>query len=183
MRIMSSYIPSINSKEIASVFSVVALLLTFVAVSGFSSFNSNDEETRAEHFNLDNGVALDGNDPVAYFTEEAEVEGSSEYSETYQGVTYYFSSEENLETFREDPESFEPKYGGYCAYTMLDGEKQDVNTSTFKIIDDELYFFDTMFFGAINAKSRWNDMIEETEGGEAALVEQADAHWQEIIQN
>ncbi len=162
---------------------MATFLFGFIIFTGFVDSNSNEEETRVQHFNLNDGVALDGNDPVAYFTENDEVEGSSEYSETYKGVTYYFSSEENLETFRENPERFEPKYGGYCAYTMLDGEKQDVNTSNFKIIDDELYFFDTMFFGVINAKSRWNDMIEETEGGEAALVQQADAHWLEIVQN
>src|SRR6266480_3852279 len=44
---------------------------------------------RKKHFNLDEGVALSGYDPVDYFIERKASRGDKEYSTVYQGATYY----------------------------------------------------------------------------------------------
>lgn len=45
----------------------------------------------AEVVNIDkNGLALQGYDPVAYFTDGKPVKGSPEFTATYKGATYQF---------------------------------------------------------------------------------------------
>jgi YHS domain-containing protein len=54
-------------------------------------------EKAIRKLNVDsNGVILKGYDPVAYFTQNKAVKGSSKYQSTYQGATYYFSSAADL---------------------------------------------------------------------------------------
>ncbi len=155
-------------------FMTMTLLISF-SVAAFGA--DEDEQRRAETFNLDNGLALKGYDPVSYFIEPEPRKGDSELSGVYKGVTYYFASEDNRNTFFNDPESYEPRYGGYCAYTMLDGDTQSVNPENFKIVDGQLLLFYRMRFGIINALSRWNSLAEETEGGDQTLMQQAEEHW------
>ena len=59
------------------------------------------------------GVAIKGYDPVAYFTMGRPVKGQEELQYQWQGARWYFATNEHLELFRENPEKFAPKYGGY----------------------------------------------------------------------
>ena len=61
------------------------------------------------------GTAIEGYDPVAYFTEGRPVEGASAFSHDWMGATWYFASAENRDRFAADPERYAPQYGGYCA--------------------------------------------------------------------
>ncbi len=64
--------------------------------------------------NLDsNRVILKGYDVVAYFTQNKAIKGSPAYHTTYQGATYYFSSAEDLTTFKKNPSRYVPQYGGF----------------------------------------------------------------------
>ncbi|WP_152558877.1 YHS domain-containing (seleno)protein [Endozoicomonas numazuensis] len=58
------------------------------------------------------GVALEGYDAVAYFNESRAVPGVSGMAAEYQGVTWYFSRQENLDQFLENPQQYIPRYGG-----------------------------------------------------------------------
>ena len=62
------------------------------------------------------GLALQGYDPVAFFTQNKPVKGKPEFKSTHQAATYYFASEENKEHFDKEPAKFEPAFGGFCAY-------------------------------------------------------------------
>lgn len=163
-------------------YSMTAILVAVLFLSGSAMANGTDEEEqrRAETFNLDDGLALEGYDPVSYFIDLEPSEGDSDISANYKGVTYYFASGDNRNTFFNDPESYEPRYGGYCAYTMLDGDKQSVNPENYKIVDGQLLLFYRMRFGIINALNRWNSLAGETEGGDQVLMQQAEAHWVEM---
>jgi len=129
---------------------------------------------RKKHFNLSDGVAIDGYDPVAYFTQKKAVKGSRSQSVYYQGATYYFSSVANKEAFKAAPAKYEPEYGGWCAYAMGNsGEKVSVDPETFKIVGGKLYLFYNRFFS--NTLKDWNK-------NEAALKKAADANWPKIFQ-
>ena len=122
-----------------------------------------------KHFNLKNGLALEGYDPVAYFKQNKAVEGKKEFSIFHQGATYYFASAENKELFKNDPAKYEPAYGGWCAYAMgAKGEKVAIDPGTFKIKDGRLLLFYNKFFN--NTLKDWNK-------DENNLKTKADQNW------
>ena len=90
--------------------------------------------------NLDSsGVAIMGYDPVAYFAESKPVMGSDQYSVTYDGAIYRFSSAENQAAFEAEPQKYVPAYGGYCAYGLSQGYKAPVDPQAFTVVNDRLY--------------------------------------------
>jgi YHS domain-containing protein len=86
------------------------------------------------------GAVAKGYDVVAYFNNEAK-EGSKKIATEYDGVQFYFSSQENLKTFKANPTKYVPQYGGFCAYAMgAKGSKVPVNPETFEIRDGKIVF-------------------------------------------
>lgn len=129
------------------------VLLVLILISG-TSFAQNDAK-RIEQYNLENKVAIQGYDPVGYFTDGKAIKGKKEFTTSYQGVVYKFSSSENKEAFLKNPSKYEPQYGGWCAYAMGSaGEKVEINPETFKIIDGKLYLFYNAYFN--NTLKSWN---------------------------
>lgn len=85
------------------------------------------------------GIAIDGTDAVAYFTEGAPVEGKSKHSLSWNGATWHFSTAENRATFAADPTAYAPQYGGYCAYAVSEGYTASTVPHAWKIVDGKLY--------------------------------------------
>ncbi len=136
-------------------------------------FAQDVTQLRKKVFNLDQNVAIQGYDPVTYFKENKAVKGKIELSVSYQGITYYFSSEENKDLFVKNPATYEPQYGGWCAYAMgKSGEKVEIDPSTFKILNGKLYLFFNKYFN--NTLKSWNK-------DEASLRTKADTNWQKIF--
>lgn len=124
---------------------------------------------RSKQFNLENGLAIQGYDPVAYFTQNKAVEGSKQLSAVFEGVTYRFSSAANKELFVKDPKKYEPQYGGWCAYAMgATGEKVEIDPETFKILNGKLYLFYHSWTN--NTLTKWNK-------DETNLKSKADKSW------
>jgi len=149
-------------------------LLYFAAITLISFFGNAQDASglRKKHFNLDNGIAIKGYDPVSYFSKNKAIKGSKEISIYHQGVTYYFSSVANKETYKSNPNKYEPEYGGWCAYAMGNsGEKITIDPETFKIVNDKLYLFYNRFF--TNTLKDWNK-------NEAVLKKNADLNWPKI---
>jgi YHS domain-containing protein len=94
----------------------------------------------AQNFlNLDEkGIALQGYDPVAFFTDHMPVKGKPEFAYAYRGATYLFASKEHLAAFRSHSAKFEPAFGGYCAYGVLKGKLVEIDVNTFAIVDGRL---------------------------------------------
>ncbi len=86
-----------------------------------------------------NGVILKGYDPVAYFTQNKAVKGSSKHQSTYQGATYYFSSAADLATFKRNPSKYAPQYGGFCANGVKNNRLRDADPTVFFIVKGKLY--------------------------------------------
>lgn len=124
---------------------------------------------RQKQYNLEKGLAIQGYDPVAYFTQNKAVKGSAANANSYKNVTYRFSSPANLEAFKKNPEKYEPEYGGWCAYAMgATGEKVEIDPETFKVKDGKLFLFYHSFIN--NTLPKWNN-------DEANLHKKADANW------
>ncbi len=124
---------------------------------------------RTKHFNLDKGIAIQGYDPVAYFTVNKAVKGKKELAASFEGATYYFSNPANKELFLKTPKKYEPEYGGWCSYAMgATGEKVEIDPETFKVVNGKLNLFYNAFFN--NTLPKWNK-------DEVNLKNKADKNW------
>lgn len=85
------------------------------------------------------GRALRGYDAVAYFAIESAVEGNPKYELVWNGAKWLFSSAENLEKFRSDPEAYAPQFGGYCSYAVSKGYTADGDPQAWKVVNGKLY--------------------------------------------
>ena len=127
---------------------------------------------RVQHFNLEDNLAIQGYDPVAYFAQKKAVEGKKECQYTHQGIPYRFASSQNLDLFKSNPKKYEPAYGGWCAYAMgSTGEKIKIDPETFKIVDGNLNLFYNFFFN--NTLKDWNK-------DQNSLKAKAESNWAKI---
>lgn len=108
---------------------IFTLALFLLATSGYA---------QEPYFNKD-GVAIEGYDPVAFFTENAAIQGSGKFVHEWQGVTWQFKSAENRDAFTSNPEKYAPQFGGYCAYGVSENHKSPTEPEAFTIINDKLY--------------------------------------------
>lgn len=90
------------------------------------------------------GVAIDGYDPVSYFTDAEPVVGKPDYEFYWHGVPWYFASAANRDVFMRAPEVYAPQYGGHCQMSLARGYLSDGNPRIFAIYDSRLYLFYSM---------------------------------------
>lgn len=134
-------------------------------------FAQHDQSIR--HYNLDGKLAIQGYDPVAYFTLSKAVKGDKQIAAQHKGVTYYFSTTAHKTLFLKTPDAYEPQYGGWCAYAMgHNGEKVSVDPETYKILNGKLYLFYRTVIN--NTLLKWNKE-------EAKLLLLANNNWQKIL--
>ncbi len=140
----------------------------------FTIGNSNAQAAlRTKQFNLEKGVAIQGYDPVAYFTQNKAVKGNKQFAASAEGILYYFSTAVNKELFLKDFKKYEPQYGGWCAYAMgSSNEKVEIDPETFKLLEGKLYLFYHSWTN--NTLTKWNK-------DEANLKGKADKNWQNIF--
>ena len=95
------------------------ILVVFIAFLSITAFAQNATK-RTKEFNLEKKVAIQGYDPVSYFSQKKAVKGKSTLATIHEGVTYNFSSQANKDLFLKSPANYEPQYGGWCAFAMGD---------------------------------------------------------------
>ncbi len=94
---------------------------------------------QAGSVNVNDGFALHGYDPVAYFTKGEPTPGQDRFTAEYQGATYRFATAENRDRFAADPANYAPQYGGYCAFGTAMGRKFDGDPQAWSVVDGKLY--------------------------------------------
>lgn len=121
--------------------------------------------------NVENGVAIDGADTVAYFTASEAVIGSAEFAHEWQGATWHFASAENRDLFAANPEQYAPQYLGYCAWAVSQGSTAPIDPEAWKIVDGKLYLnYDK------RVQNRWAKDIPGN-------IAKADANWPGVLAN
>lgn len=117
-----------------------------------------------------NGVAINGYDPVAYFTQAMPVRGDATYTATWDGAEWRFSSEENKQLFEANPERYAPQYGGYCAFAVASGYTAKTDPDAWSVVDDKLY----LNFNK-RIRSRW---LRDVPGN----IAKGDANWPSVLE-
>jgi hypothetical protein len=89
-------------------------------------------------------LAIEGYDPVAYFTMLTAVKGLDSISYEWLNKKWNFSSPEHRDLFISDPMSYIPNYGGFCSVDEVIPEHalvHEIDPETWRIVDDKLYLF------------------------------------------
>jgi len=113
---------------------LVAVALLLAALSPAAAFAKDPVYTGRF-----SSVAVNGYDPVAYFTVGQPIKGSKEFTIEYNGAQWRFSSAENLAAFEAAPEKYAPQYGGYCAWAVSQNYTASGNPKNWSIVEDKLY--------------------------------------------
>ena len=142
----------------------------FIIVAIFTvAFSSQAYAKDAVYTSLFSSEAVSGYDTVAYFTESKAVKGQDSFSTEWNGATWLFSSAENLEKFKNNPEKYAPQYGGYCAWAVANGSLASSDPKQWHIENGKLY---------LNYNK---DIKEKWLPDRATLIPQADSKFSTLI--
>ena len=86
-------------------------------------------------------VAISGFDPVHYFKFENAKKGDDHFSYSWKDVDWHFTSQENLEKFKENPDRYEPQFGGWCSFAVSKGFTATSDPNAWSIHGGKLYLF------------------------------------------
>lgn len=114
------------------------------------------------------GVAIKGYDPVAYFTERKPVKGKQEFAHSWSGARWLFASAGHRDRFKADPETYAPRYGGYCAFAVSRGTTADIDPEAWTIHEGRLY---------LNLDKKIQGVWERDVPG---YIKKADEHWPKL---
>ncbi len=89
------------------------------------------------------GLAIDGVDPVAYFTDAAPLLGRPEYELPYASVIWRFRNPGNRAAFAANPEVYMPRYGGYDPIAIGRSVAVPGNPRLWVLTGNRLYLFHT----------------------------------------
>jgi YHS domain-containing protein len=143
----------------------VAVLFAFLVASPLAS------PKEKKLVNADpTGAVLHGYDPVAYFTQNAAVQGDAKYKATYKGSTFYFASDANKRLFQKDPSKYAPQYGGFCAMAVSMGQLEDADPTMFTIHNNKLL---------VQRNEKAHQMFLSNPDG---FHQKADQQWPELVE-
>jgi len=111
--------------------------------------------------------AIDGYDPVAYFSSGEAVAGRDDLSAEWNGALWKFASAEHRDRFLKEPARYAPAFGGYYAYAMGNGYTAHGDPTVFAVVDGRLF----LNFDAATG--------EQWTADRDALIEAADRNWPE----
>jgi len=132
---------------------------TFKAKNGF--LNNIDE----------NGLIIEGYDPVAYFIDNKPVKGDPRFSIEYNGANYQFASSEHRDLFKDNPEEYAPQYGAFCGYAVSIGKLRPVDPTIYQIENGRLILQHTK-----EAYDLFNKDLRTS-------IKKADQNWPGIVAN
>ena len=162
---MRAYKNILTYKKYKMFIKVVLAIVVLNSLSGCSTALNGKQVYQED------GVAVSGYDPVAYFWEHQAVTGDAKYSTVYNNVRWLFSSKANLEVFISTPEDYIPQYGGYCAYAMSKGYIVSSDPKVWSIRNKKLYLNNNQF-----AQKLWFQNTSDK-------IVAADKQWREKVNN
>ncbi|GGF83268.1 YHS domain-containing (seleno)protein [Mameliella alba] len=116
----------------------------------------------------ENGIAIDGSDPVAYFAGNGPVAGGAA-ALSWKGASWQFSDAGNAAAFEADPQAYAPQFGGYCAYAASRGYLAPTIPEAWTIHDGQLFLN-----ASLRARTLW---LRDIEGN----IAKGRANWPGIL--
>ena len=91
--------------------------------------------------NADTGLALSGYDPVAYFTNRRPELGKTGLETTFDGAVWRFRNVGNQAAFRDHPDIYRPRFGGYDPVGIARSRSVPGNPLFWVVRAEKLYLF------------------------------------------
>jgi YHS domain-containing protein len=148
---------------------MIRFLTMMMAALGLFAAAPASAAAPAPPVSAENGVAIRGYDPVAFFTLGRPQEGSAEHAFVYEGALWRFASAENLATFKNDPARYAPQFGGYCAWAVSQHYLAPGDPKYWKVVEGKLY---------LNANARAKELWEAEQ---AEAIERGHANWPAVL--
>jgi YHS domain-containing protein len=123
---------SARRRQILASLAVLPILATASAIAAVSERVVTDFHT---------GLALNGFDPVAYFTDAGPTPGRAELEYRFRGAIWRFANEGNLAAFARNADQYVPRFGGYDPIAVARGVALAGNPAFWLIVHDRLYLF------------------------------------------
>jgi len=146
-------------KKILKVITIVVITLLAVGFI-FAKYKHISPLSWNIHSTVNQGIfsdeAIEGYDPVAYFNQQKAVKGQKSNSYKWNGASWYFSSQENMNLFKQNPEKYAPQFGGYCSFAVSTGFTAKIDPEAWVIKDGKLYLFNDE-----GVKKKWLENPEE----------------------
>ncbi len=135
-----------------------------------NGFGLLPEEYAAKPVFAEEGLAIRGYDPVAYFTEGKPVPGSEAFTTSWNGATWRFASAANRDAFLANPEAYAPQYGGFCAWAVAaKGKLFSTQPTNWSIVEGRLYL-------------NYNDDVQQRwEADIPGFIAEGDRRWPQIL--
>lgn len=149
---------------------VAAICLGAALVSFGILIPSTDAAATTERIVIDpaSGLAINGIDPVSYFTEAAAKFGKADIEEAHAGVVWRFRNVGNRAAFIAHPEVYMPRFGGYDPVAVAQGKSVPGNPLHWAIKDRRLYLF-------FDARTRAAFMADI-----GRIAAEAEQHWPQV---
>lgn len=117
----------------------------------------------------ENGLAIRGTDPVAYFDGSGPIAGDAAYSLMWKGAEWRFASAQNMARFEMDPAAHAPQYGGYCAFAVSKGGLATTDPEAWTVYEGKLYLN-----YSVNVRTIWSEDIPGN-------IEKANNNWPSVL--
>ena len=139
---------------------LTAIIVLATSPMVYAGPTAEQPDRNNEIYNLQGELGLKGYDPVSYFPEGggAPLEGSTDITGVYGGVTYHFANQDHKDLFFSNPTKYEPTYGGWCAWAMANDAYADINPQLFTLNGNRSHFFISQ-----GAKARFDLSLETRE--------------------
>lgn len=145
---------------------LIAVTMLLITTAGFA------QNFKANHNADDSKIALLGYSPVSYLDLGIAQKGLKENKATYDGLAYYFTTNEQKKTFEANPTKYLPQYGGYCAFGVSVGAKFRADPNKFVVKDGKYFLF--LYDLEVDAQQLW------LAGNHEKLVAKADGNWNKL---
>ncbi len=119
-------------KKIVIMIRIMLMILTII-------LSANIAIAQKVLVNTDDGIALSGYDPVAFFIDKKPILGQPEIKSVNRNAIYVFSSKENKIKFDKAFDNYLPQNGGFCTVSASMGKVRKIQINTWSLVDNKLY--------------------------------------------
>jgi hypothetical protein len=117
------------------------------------------------------GLAIEGFDPVAYFTDSVAVLGQADFEAAASGAIWRFRNAGNRASFVAHPEVYGPRFGGYDPVDLGRGVTYAGNPRLWLVSGQRLYLFGR------------EDNRDAFAADPARFLKDADTRWPGLLEN